>query len=367
MYKLGRSTLIGFVFVTLGAGCSVRNQSGEHSTFNALGELDLGARDLSFSGVVVLAERGKIVASRTIGYANIEFQVPNDLATRFKLHSLTKPLLAVVALRAVEAGKLELEAPVSRYLADWPESWRDVTVEQLLAHTSGIPDIAEMFLAEWAGDLPKTWKKVSTRASKSELQFKPGTKWRYCNAGYVLAANILVKIYGAPIAEVLERELFAPAKMPEAGLEETPEWASISYDGASVVPRLATGYNGTSTALQVAHSKMYSIPGAGGVYATASDLAAFAHAVFEQGLISNETVTRMTTVPSEREVPYALGWVIKDRNGRKLYRHDGGNNGFVTSLEYYPDTKISVIVLSNFGFASIGDLRDRVAKALFAE
>ncbi len=145
-----------------------------------------------------------------------------------------------------------------------------------------------------------------------------------------------------------------------------PDWETISnYDGSSVVLRLADGYNGSPSAMQVARSKMYAIPGAGGVYATAGDLAAFAHAVFEGGLIAKTSAKHMTTVSPGHETHYALGWVVKTRDGRRVFSHTGGTNGFVTSLECYPDLKMSIIILSNFGFTNMGELRSRVAKRVF--
>ena len=104
--------------------------------------------------------------------------------------------------------------------------------------------------------------------------------------------------------------------------------------------------------------------GAGGAYATARDLVSFAHRAFEGGLLSPPSIQQMTTIPEDQTVQYGLGWVVSNHGAEPLYRHDGGNNGFVTTLDYYPDRKLSIVILSNFGFAPLRDIREKVAESV---
>ncbi len=319
-----------------------------------------------FSGVCAVATAGKVQYLGTFGEANVEFGVAHSPGTRFKLHSLSKPLLSATLLTSVDAGELLLDELVGAYLNDWPFEWSEVTVRHLATHTSGIPELAERFLAQWSGSALATWRVLDRAAlSKLALAFEPGTGWSYSNGGYVLLAAILEQVHEKPLDVILREQLFEPAGMKTAVLETTPPWDSIAYDGARVVPMLATGYNGSPQALQVAHSKMYSIPGAGGIVASGRDLVAFAHALFTGELLKPESVEQLTTVAQGQSVPYALGWFVREREGQRVFAHDGGNNGFVTSLEYYPESQLTIVILSNRGFAPLRELRDGVAaKAL---
>jgi len=321
------------------------------------------AASFRFSGNALVAQHGEVLFERGYGLAHAPFQVRHDADTRFKLHSLTKPLTATLVMNAVEAGEIGLDDKVSKWLDGWPPSWDAVTLRHLLGHRSGVPEFANAWLKNWAGDLAATWKKTIPDLANVSLQFKPGDHWRYCNMGYVFLALALEKALGKPIAQLFDERLFKPLEMKNAGLETTPPWGELKYDGASVVARLASGYNGEPKAIQVSESKMYAIAGAGGVYATARDLAAFAHGVFEKGFLGPETLAEMTALPEGAKAPYALGWGVGDRDGRKAYRHDGGDNGFVTSLEYFPESGVCVVILSNYGFAPIGEIRAAAAEA----
>lgn len=195
---------------------------------------------------------------------------------------------------------------------------------------------------------------------------KPGAGWAYSNGGYVLLAAILETVCEETLATILKEQLTDPASLESTELEVTPPWDSLSYDGHRVIAGLASGYNGSPGELQVASSKMYAIPGAGGIVTNAGDLTDFTHALFEGELLAPDTLKAMTTVAPGQSVPYALGWIVKKREGRTVYVHDGGNNGFVTSLEYYPDEKLTIVILSNLGYVAMGAVRDEVARLTFA-
>ncbi len=328
--------------------------------------LELRATEGRFAGVVVVAKGGESLYSRAFGEASVELAVPHSIETRFKLHSLSKPLLATVVLRSVDAEKVALDALVGEYLAEWPPAWSDVTVRHLLTHTSGIPDFAERCLSGWTGSALETWNALAPGLASMDPAFEPGSSWAYSNAGYVLLAAVLEFVWKEPLAAILAAQLARPAGMVATELEVTPPWDSIAYDGHVVLAGLANGYNGSPSVLQVAHSKMYAIPGAGGIVTNAVDLVAFTHALFEGDLLAEPTRRAMTEVLPEQSVPYALGWIVRERDGRTVYVHDGGNNGFVTSLEYYPEEQLTIVILCNLGFVPMGALRDEVAELTLA-
>ncbi|MEQ1892616.1 MAG: serine hydrolase domain-containing protein [Planctomycetota bacterium] len=339
---------------------------GARAPFAALtAELAQRASEQRFAGVVGVGRGDEVLYLRGFGLASVELGVPHAPETRFKLHSLSKPLLATVLMRSVEVGRVELDAPAGEYLEAWPSAWSEVTVASLAQHTSGIPDFAERFLDEWNGSARSTWAALAPSFAAQTAEAVPSSTMRYSNAGYVLLAALLETVWDAPLAELMERELFRPAGMRTATLEELRTGGG--YSGAAVLTNLATGYNGAPDALQVAHSKTYAIPGAAGVVCSAGDLLAFARALDGGKLLGAEAWTRMTTVAPGQSAPYALGWVVRARGEQRALAHDGGNNGFVTSLEFEPEAHLALVILSNLGFVDMTELRGRVAELVHAE
>lgn len=340
--------------------------TGSNEPFAELtAELERRAGEGRFAGVVGVGRGEEVLYLRGFGAASVEHGVKHSGQTRFKLHSLSKPLLATVLVRSVEAGRVELEAPAGEYLESWPSAWSEVTVASLAQHTSGIPDFVERFPDEWRGSARATWAALAPSFGAQTAEAVPSSTMRYSNAGYVLLAALLETVWDAPLAELFERELFRPAGMRTATLEELRTGGG--YSGAAVLADLATGYNGAADALQVAHSKTYAIPGAAGVVCSAEDLLAYGRALAGGKLLGAEAWTRMTTVAPGQSAPYALGWVVRARGERRVLAHDGGNNGFVTSFEFEPEAQLALVILSNLGFVDMTELRGRVAELVHAE
>ena len=221
-------------------------------------------------------------------------------------------------------------------------------------------------LSGWSGSASATWEQLAPTLDAQTPAPAPGTGWAYSNAGYVLLAAVLENVREQPFATVLARDLCAPAGLEATELECTPPWDAIAYDGPRVLESLVSGYNGSPADLQVAHSKMYAIPGAGGIVSDARDLTRFAHRLFAGDLLSDEARAELFAVPPGQSVRYGIGWVLRERDGQPLCVHDGGNNGFVTSLEHDLGRDLSIAILSNLGYVSMGELRDRVAELVLA-
>ena len=332
-----------------------------------------------FSGVVRIERNHRLFFERAYGMASDELGVRSDVTLRYKLHSASKPMLAVAVMRAAQVGRIQLDASICSYLAPCPSSWATVTPRHLLAHTSGIPDFANDIVKDWRGDTARTLAELAPKLQALELQSAPGKVWSYSNAGYVLLSRILEVRYDQPIHRVMRELIFLPAHMSDTTLEQPPAFGEMdvyagklpAYDGQLIEPRAVPGYNGSPQALQAAYSKMYMIPGAGGVTSTASDVARFIEAVFTGELLGEGTRTEMITVPDIAVRPdvagiqaYALGWSVGDLNGHPFYSHSGGNNGFVTFFAYFPKERVSIVLLSNRGFTRYRDILPAIHAAV---
>ncbi|MDX1644784.1 MAG: serine hydrolase domain-containing protein, partial [Thermoanaerobaculia bacterium] len=169
-------------------------------------------------------------------------------------------------------------------------------------------------------------------------------------------------VYDQPFSDILAAEVFTPSGMSSAGVQQPPP--SGGYDGPPIVMHLASGYNGAPGARQEAMPKMYVIPGAGGLYATAADVGAFARALFSGELLSPASRAEMVRLPPGSEKGYALGIVVVGRDEERFFRHDGGTNGYVSWLQHFPANRTTVVILSNYGFAPIRDLAAAVVAAV---
>jgi len=136
---------------------------------------------------IAVVKDGKVVLSDSHGLANVENALPATRATRFPLNSATKSFTAVAMMQLAEAGKVNLDAPISAYLADLPDAWRSVRVRQLLAHTSGLPDILDAQGLLGGGTEAAAWTAVTQRP----VDAAPGTRFTYNQTNYVLLARII--------------------------------------------------------------------------------------------------------------------------------------------------------------------------------
>ena len=153
---------------------------------------------------------GKVIKLGNYGFANIQDSIPVTNNTVFNLNSITKAFTGIAILQLVESGKLDLTTSISTYLDNLPDTWKVVTIQQLLSHTSGIPDIVNEEESVLISDRPEAaWKLVQTLP----MDFKPGEKFRYNQTNYLLLGRIIDKVSGMPFTEFITKEQLIKAGM----------------------------------------------------------------------------------------------------------------------------------------------------------
>ena len=168
-----------------------------------------------FNGSVLVARKGKILYQEQTGYADMEFKVPVSVHTKFEIASLTKPFTALLVLRLVQEGKLQLDDKLTKYL---PEVTRPdaqaITVHHMLSHTSGIQDYVGISpeFASW------TDKKVLEELAKTPIQFVAGAQFQYSSSTYILLRIIIERVTGKSYEENLKQYVLDPAGMTETGV-----------------------------------------------------------------------------------------------------------------------------------------------------
>ncbi len=298
--------------------------------------VDGAARRGAFQGVVRVTRGERVLFERSAGDADAEWHVPNGPSTRFRLGSLTKQFTAAAVLVLAERGKLSLDEPVTRYLPEYAGRYDQVTLAQLLGHTSGIPNFTELPAYAQFKLTPHKAAETVALVKDLPLDFAPGQRFKYSNTGYVLLGQVIEAVSGQSYGAFLESALLARAGMRDTAVDETTR----------VVFSRAQGYAGDGPGhLRHADFIDMSVPGAAGSLAsTAPDLQRWQAALYGGRLLSSASLQRMTTPGLE---DYALGLVVERVGGEVRYRHAGNVDGFSSALLYRPASGVGVIVLSN--------------------
>ncbi len=305
---------------------------------------------------VAVVQGGRIVFQGAWGVADLESRAAVTEQTVFPFNSMTKVFTGVAALQLVEAGKLDLEAPISTYLDDLPEAWRGITVRQLLTHTSGLPDIIDPDTGALIGDGSEAdaW----ARARALPMEARPGERSSYNQTNYALLGRIIDRLEGRPFAEVFQERQFGPAGMTGAGFGDIRDWR----------PGKARSYRYARPTL-TSPGDLISADGefapfmrtAAGAEGTAIDLARWIIALQAGRLIDRAALPTLwtpATLASGERTRRALGWEAGERAAHRWAGQSGGNRG---AFAIYPDDDVAVVILTNLSGASPEQLLDQVA------
>lgn len=292
-------------------------------------------KDKQFMGAVLVARGNDVLLDKGYGFANLEWQIPDSPKTKFRLGSITKQFTAASILLLEERGKLKVDDPVKKYMPDAPAAWDKITIFNLLTHTSGIPNFTSFPDYRKLEPFAATREELVTRFRDKPLDFQPGEKWSYSNSGYVLLGYLIEKISGESYAQFVQDNIFKPLGMADSGYDSN---SAIIEDRAS---GYAPGQNGIANAGYIDMTIPLS---AGGLYSTTEDLLRWEQGLFGGKLLSPASLKKMTT-PFKND--YAFGLGVRSVNGHEEIAHGGGIEGFNTALAYYPDEKLTVVVLAN--------------------
>ncbi|GAA6621677.1 serine hydrolase [Scytonema sp. NUACC26] len=303
-----------------------------------------------FMGSVLVTRAGEVLLSAGYGMANLEHNVPNTPQTKFRLGSITKQFTAAAILQLQEQGLLEMHQKISTYLPDYPNG-EQITIHQLLNHTSGIPNFNELDNFELITKTKITLDDLIARFSNEPLEFTPGERFRYTNSGYVVLTKIIEIVSGCDYANYLQHQILEPLGMFDSG-----------YDRQEMIlPHRASGYVFNGEAYQNVDFVHMSWPsGAGGMYSTIEDLYKWEQGLYTDAVLSESSREMMFTpkvaiVEKEdgKGVYHGYGGIICTHYERKLLYTGGGIYGFSTRIARYPDEQISIIVLTNIDAAAV--------------
>ncbi len=306
-----------------------------------------------FNGSTLVAEQGQVIAKKGYGMANFEWSIPNAPDTKFRLGSITKQFTAALIQQLAEQGKIEMNAPVSRYLPEYPARTGDkVTIHQLLNHTNGIVGYTELPAFGKISRDPYTPTKFLEVFSKLDLMFEPGTKFSYSNSGYFLAGVVAEKVSGKSYEKLLQERIFDPAGMKDSGYDST----------RPLLTKRAAGYDNTFDGfVNTSFIEMSQPYAAGSLYSTVEDLYRWDQALYGDKILSAASKEKAFQPGLSN---YGYGWVITKKDGVTTIEHGGGINGFNTIITRNPETKRLIVLLSNAGGAPLNEMADEIRAIL---
>src|SRR5438270_958225 len=268
---------------------------------------------------LAVAKDGQIILAKGYGFANVEHQVPVKPETIFQSGSMGKQFTATAVMMLVEAGKLSLSDPITKFFSDAPDSWQKITVRHLLTHTAGTTDYPRDF--DFRRDY--TEDELLKRAEAIPLAFQPGEKWSYSNLGYVMLGILIHKISGKFYGDYLQEHIFQPLGMTTARI----------ISETDIVPNRAGGYRLVKGELKNQDwvSPALNTTADGSLYLTVYDMAKWDAALYTDRLLKRSSLEQMWTpvkLNSGQTENYGCGWGFGEVRGHHLIEHGGAWQGF---------------------------------------
>lgn len=313
--------------------------------------------DKKFRGMIYIVQKGKVLHEWVSGFADLPNEIPNTIETKFASASAGKAFVAVGILQLIEQGKLAFEDTLGTLLdLEWNVIDKDVTVRQLLNHTSGVPDYFDENSMDEYEELWIDFPNYKIRKNgdllplfiHKPMMYPKGEKFQYNNTGYVLLAMILEKVTGQPFDEYLKKNLFEVCGM-----------ASTGYYALDKLPAKCANHYIYCADADDYRTNIFSVDakgtGAGGAFVTAKDIVRFWTHLLEGRLVAKPLVAEMLRKQSgdgadAEEGYYGYGmWIIDNPNGKDFAYFQGCDPGVSFLSEYNPNNGMISVLASNYG------------------
>lgn len=288
---------------------------------------------------VMIIRDGEILHQAGYGYANLDEQQPIRSNTAFRLASVSKQFTAMAVMVLEEDGALSYDDPVSKYLPQLAP-YEGVTIRHLLTHTGGLPEYYESIDTE--SSQPTNADALRLLGEMDEAVFAPGEQYEYSNPGYDMLAPLVEAASGMEFPVFMKQRVFEPAGMH----------ASLIHDHRPPeIPHRALGYApaGDGFALDD-FDPLNGIVGSGGMYSTLQDFFAWDQALYGSAPVSRQSIQTAFTpmkLADGTSTDYGFGWRVDEYQGRRRVRHGGSWVGFRTHIARYPESRFSIVILSN--------------------
>ncbi|NET32933.1 MAG: beta-lactamase family protein [Cyanothece sp. SIO1E1] len=302
-------------------------------------------------------QNGELVFAHGYGLANLEYDIPNDENSVFRIGSTSKQFTAACIVLLSQQGKLNLDTSLSSFFPDFPGYAATITLKHLIHHTSGIRDYLQLAylkgLSEF--DYYADADVLNWLINQTNLNFQPGEEYLYSNSGYWLLGQIVEKASGKNMAEFAKSEIFDPLEMSNTHFHN---------DHNRIVKNRASGYIPIDEENYRISMTTLDTIGDGGIFTSVSDIKKWDDEFYNRSILNDEFWEIMTTVGrlnNGKKIDYAGGLIIDNYKGQRTIAHGGAFVGFRAELLRFPDQKTTIAIFSNRGDAVPWDMAYQVA------
>lgn len=291
---------------------------------------------------------GKVIKAAGYGWANLELQVRANKDTVYEIGSISKQFASEAVMLLVEDGRINLDDPIRKYLpANAPQSWRKITIRNLLNHTSGLKDWTE--IKEFSYRREYSAEEFIALVKDFPLQFEPNSAWLYSNTNLPLIGIIVERASGESFEDFVVGKIIKPLNFSSLRFKHQED--VVPNRAAGYVLRNETWKNGEPFRPQV-------IAPSGGILASATDLARWWEAVLQARVVKRTSLAQMLApviLNDGRSVAHGFAFFIDSFNGHKIIQHFGSTvGGFGSIVRYYPQEKVTVAVIGNLEDGGFG-------------
>ncbi len=291
-------------------------------------------------GVFLIAKNGKPIYQKAFGKANVELDVDLTPESVFQIGSMTKQFTAVAVLILEEQGKLKVNDPIAKYIADYPAGDK-ITIHHLLTHTSGIKDFTKMKTLREIAQKEMTPKMMVDFFKNEPVDFAPGEKFDYNNSGYVVLGYLIELVSGETYEDFIKKYIFEKAGMSQ----------SYYASDRQVISKRAYGYHKKEYGFVNKTVISFSVPfSSGSLMSSLADMLKWQNALNKNVLLNAESIKKAFSkykLNNGEEFTYGYGWHIKELNGTPSREHGGSVFGFKSMGVYIPSEDIYVVGFSN--------------------
>jgi D-alanyl-D-alanine carboxypeptidase len=338
-------TRLAFLSLLFLAALSSFGQSIDKTKLDSLFN-NLAANDLQ-AGSVAVAQNGKIIYQRSFG----KDQTP---ATEYRIGSITKVFTAVLVYQLIDQKKLSLKDTLNKYFPQLPNAGK-ITIDELLGHRSGLANFTNNTNFDDWKEQPKTHGELLAFIKNQKTDFEPGAKADYNNSNYLLLGYIIEKIYHKPYKEVVTEKI-----IKKLGLAQT-----YYGDQAGFAANEAISYHYFNNEWKQDKAVFLDdFAGAGAIISTPQDMCRFITAIFAHQFISQASIDHMTHIEADG---YGRGMFPYGDDAHHGFGHNGKTEGFGSSMQYYPENKLSIAYCTNAEIYPKAEILDDIFKICFNE
>ena len=292
----------------------------------------------------VVTRSGIVIFRKECGMANMEHLVPIRSSTRFNIASVSKQMTAYAILLLEQEGRLHLDDPIKKYIPELPDCTNNVTIDQLLHHSSGIRSYTSLMpLAGWRNlEEIITQKQVFKMILRQKaLDFEPGTSFRYSNSGYFLLAELIQRVTQQTFPEFMKNRVFTALSMNQTLCRDT--YQQIIHDTAE-------SYGSRANGELMKMLYLTDCFGASNIYSSSSDLIKWTNFLRYLKVQHKKLFARMMAEGVLNDgtlCGYSTGFYIDEYRGLKLVHHSGGTAGYRSKISWFPEQDVFIIILAN--------------------